>query len=141
MSTMMMDTSPFPVGKHKGTPMCQVPADYYVWFMRQDWKDKYQSIVSYVHANAEIIKARLRAEKNTKAAYPAKQLTDSDLFPFGKNKAEGKTMRQVDAKYYAYFMDQEWRTRFKSVLDYVKRNKTAINSELEDLDQMPLANV
>ncbi len=30
-------------GKHKGTPVREVPVDYLRWFVQQDWSEKYLS--------------------------------------------------------------------------------------------------
>lgn len=43
----LSDESPFPFGKHKGTPMLQVPLSYLNWFLAQDWASKWPAVIAY----------------------------------------------------------------------------------------------
>jgi uncharacterized protein (DUF3820 family) len=67
-----------------------------------------------------------------------KQLEDSDLMPFGKH--EGKRMDKVPASYLDWFDTEAQVTNWngKAVLDYIKRNRLAIDAELDEQGLIPL---
>ena len=44
----LSDKSPFPFGKHKGTPMELVPISYLNWFKQQDWSNKWPAVLAYI---------------------------------------------------------------------------------------------
>ena len=46
-------------GKHKGTPMKEVPAKYLDWFMDQTWKDSWPNLVAYCQKNEKYIAEEL----------------------------------------------------------------------------------
>ena len=57
-------------------------------------------------------------------------LNDNDPFPFGTHK--GKPMEKVPATYLDWVQDQPWISKWPDVVDYIERNRTAIDYELEE---------
>ena len=57
-------------------------------------------------------------------------LKDTDLFPFGKNK--GIPMEKVPASYLDWMIDQPWSSKYPDVVEYVERNRKAIDMELKE---------
>ena len=46
----MDDDTPFPFSKkYKGVPSGEVPDDFLVWFLRQDWCDQWPEVVEYAN--------------------------------------------------------------------------------------------
>lgn len=43
----MKDEDPIPFGKYKGAPIGEVPADYLLWFLAQDWSKKWPQVEAY----------------------------------------------------------------------------------------------
>ena len=43
------DDSKMPVGTHKGKRLGEIPDSYWLWFIRQDWCDKYPDLVEYAN--------------------------------------------------------------------------------------------
>lgn len=43
------DDDRMPIGTHKGKRLAQVPDHYWLWFLRQDWCDKYPDLVEYAN--------------------------------------------------------------------------------------------
>lgn len=43
------DASIMPWGKYKDTPLGEVPDDYWVWFLKQAWCDKWTDLVEYAN--------------------------------------------------------------------------------------------
>lgn len=50
----LTDSSPMPIGKHRGKPMRQVPAVYLLWLFRQPGFD-HNGIRHYVIANLDAL--------------------------------------------------------------------------------------
>jgi hypothetical protein len=57
-------------------------------------------------------------------------LTDCDPFPFGKYK--GQRMEDVPASYLDWFDGQPWADSWPEVREYVKRNRSVLNLEIEE---------
>lgn len=51
------DESIMPFGKHRGKPLGEVPADYLVWLLEQDWatSDKWEGIYRYALNNEKAL--------------------------------------------------------------------------------------
>lgn len=60
MSKELEDSWIFPFGKHKGTPIGEVPADYLDWLDGQDWIDKHPNIKAYIKRNRKVIDIELK---------------------------------------------------------------------------------
>lgn len=45
----LTDESLMPIGIHKGKRLGDIPDDYWEWFLKQDWCDKYPAIVQYAN--------------------------------------------------------------------------------------------
>ncbi len=60
----LTDASPFPWGKHKGTPMKKVPADYLVWCYDQKWIREWPDLNDYLVANIKVIESELPDEED-----------------------------------------------------------------------------
>lgn len=56
-------------------------------------------------------------------------LSDSDPFPFGTHK--GKLMKDVPSAYLDWLDGQPWSSSWPEVLDYIDRNRKAINQDLK----------
>lgn len=59
------------------------------------------------------------------------QLNDDDKFPFGKYLREGKTFKEVPAEYMDWLHGQKWIKEWPAVLDYIERNRKAIDVEMK----------
>lgn len=57
-------------------------------------------------------------------------LKDSDPFPFGTHK--GKPMEKVPASYLDWVIDQSWINKYPDIIEYVERNRKAIDMELKE---------
>ena len=51
--TTLHDDNLMPFGKHKGQRLGDVPDDYLIWFLRQDWCEKYPRLVDYAQCVSE----------------------------------------------------------------------------------------
>ena len=53
----LTDKDPMPFGKHKGTPMRDVPVDYLIWLMDQPWIKSARNVklFNYLEANKSVI--------------------------------------------------------------------------------------
>lgn len=50
-------------GKHKGTPVCEVPASYLLWLYYTDWlEDSYQGLYEYIKRRLGALRAAQRKE-------------------------------------------------------------------------------
>jgi uncharacterized protein (DUF3820 family) len=45
--TKLNDDDKMPFGKHKGERLGDVPDDYLLWFVRQEWSVSYPDLVEY----------------------------------------------------------------------------------------------
>ena len=45
--TTLHDDDEMPFGKHKWGRLGEVPDDYWLWFLKQDWCDKWPDLVEY----------------------------------------------------------------------------------------------
>lgn len=53
----LTDTSPMPFGKHKGTPMQDVPAPYLHWLWTEGMEHDHESeVANYIRDNLEALK-------------------------------------------------------------------------------------
>ena len=43
----MNDEDLMPFGKHKGTPIGEVPASYLIWVLEQDWAEEWKAVYDY----------------------------------------------------------------------------------------------
>lgn len=64
-----------------------------------------------------------------------RRLSDGDPFPFGYYKRIGATMKDVPARVLDRWRDAKWMSSYPAVADYIERNATAIDAELEDEDR------
>lgn len=57
-SVMLSDLDPMPFGKHKGTPMQDVPADYlhYLWNNGLRQKTRTSNVADYIQRNLHTLK-------------------------------------------------------------------------------------
>lgn len=59
MSTMaeneLNDLSPMPFGKHRDTPMQDVPASYFHWLWHKDGFDKKSPVGRYINGNRQAL--------------------------------------------------------------------------------------
>jgi len=60
----LTDQDPMPSGKHEGTPMGQVPAEYLDWLDGQDWfrysqSPKWRAVRQYINENRDAIQAEI----------------------------------------------------------------------------------
>jgi hypothetical protein len=73
-SIALRDNDPMPFGKHKGTSMKNVPADYLDWLRGQDWIAKWPMVAAYLDSNKSVIDAELadcrRDEEEEDLDYP-----------------------------------------------------------------------
>jgi uncharacterized protein (DUF3820 family) len=53
----LIDTSPMPFGKHKGTPMANVPAGYLLWLYDIV---KPGDVKDYIRANEQALRAEVK---------------------------------------------------------------------------------
>jgi uncharacterized protein (DUF3820 family) len=51
--TKLSDDDKMPFGKHKGKRLGDVPDDYWMWFLRQDWCDEWPYLVEYANLIGE----------------------------------------------------------------------------------------
>jgi len=56
------DETPMPFGKHEGTPLKDVPADYLMWVADQNWLEEWPSLEEYLTDNEQSIQMELRYE-------------------------------------------------------------------------------
>ena len=49
----LTDDDYMPWGKYKGTRLGEVPDEYFVWFLKQDWCDKWPDLVEYANQCVE----------------------------------------------------------------------------------------
>lgn len=56
----MNDHSIMPFGKHKGKSLINVPADYLLWFIDQDWSDAWPELVKYIKDNMPAILSEVK---------------------------------------------------------------------------------
>lgn len=55
----LTEDDPMPFGKHRGRPLCCVPASYLLWFFEQDWAPKdYPALFDYVEDNYDELQDR-----------------------------------------------------------------------------------
>lgn len=59
-----------------------------------------------------------------------KKLTDQDPFPYGVHK--DKPMEKVPASYLDWVIDQPWINKWPEVVEYIERNRKAIDKELKE---------
>jgi uncharacterized protein (DUF3820 family) len=57
------------------------------------------------------------------------ELTDESPCPIGK-RWKGVPMKDVPANFLDWFMGQDWRFKFPALVDYVERNRKAIDQDL-----------
>lgn len=55
----LTDECPMPLGKHTGTPMQEVPAEYLVWY-RQEAKRADKRVIDYIIDNWDVIQKELK---------------------------------------------------------------------------------
>lgn len=60
-------------------------------------------------------------------------LTDDCKFPFGLHK--GKRMKDVPSEYLDWMDGQPWSHKWPEVVDYIDRNRKAINLDLKHKDR------
>jgi hypothetical protein len=53
--TPLTDKSPMTFGKHKGTPMGEVPGDYLQWLSGQPWITDWPAVNAYLRKNMDLI--------------------------------------------------------------------------------------
>jgi len=58
----LTDESEMPMGKHKGTPMANVPAHHLRWLSEQDWISKYPELQEYITENKDVIDQELKED-------------------------------------------------------------------------------
>lgn len=92
----MTGKDPFPFGKHKGTPLDEVPKSYIKWWLDQDWASEKKDLYAYYTqgeaavAKPEELKSNAVEDELLKLASPefkmwwnqnyAKRLRGSELF-------------------------------------------------------------
>jgi len=60
MKAPFTDNTLMPFGKHRGTPLKDVPAGWLDWFMDQDWaEEKWPRLVEYCNGNIHAIEQEL----------------------------------------------------------------------------------
>lgn len=90
--------------------------------MRQSYKDRM---------------ARKEAKQTCKTCAPSKpkkkfkRLEDTDKFPFGQYRKQDKTFNEVPAEYLDWLHGQPWIGKYPAVLDYIERNRKAIDMEMK----------
>lgn len=47
--TELHDDDRMPFGKYRGERLGDIPDDYWRWFLRQDWCDRYSDLVEYAN--------------------------------------------------------------------------------------------
>lgn len=47
--TKLNDNDKMPFGTHKNEPLGDVPDHYWIWFLKQNWCDKYPDLVEYAN--------------------------------------------------------------------------------------------
>ena len=77
--------------------------------------------------------ALLKPMAEVRSARSFRQLKDSDPMRFGPH--EGKCMMDVPASYLDYLRDADWLSKWPAVEDYIERNASAIDKELDDRDK------
>lgn len=87
--------------------------------MRQSYKDRM--------ARKELKKEPIKTARGKISG----QHHDDDKFPFGKYKREGKTFKEVPAEYLDWLHGQKWIGEWPAVLDYIERNRKAIDMEMK----------
>ena len=66
---IMRDGDPFPFGKHKGTKMKDVPADYLDWLRGQPWIGQWPLVDAYIKRNKSVIDYELENEPERSSRY------------------------------------------------------------------------
>lgn len=51
----LTDDSPMPFGKYEGTKLGDVPADYLLWLLRQDWIGGWRGLHNYLKSRQDIL--------------------------------------------------------------------------------------
>lgn len=49
MATKLTDSDAMPFGKYKGQQLGDVPDSWFLWFLEQDWCDKFPDLVEYAN--------------------------------------------------------------------------------------------
>ena len=62
MIDQLTDTSPMPLGKYKGVPMQEVPAEYLIWY-RENAKSPNPQLMEYILDNWQVLKKEVRNGK------------------------------------------------------------------------------
>jgi hypothetical protein len=65
---LLKDTDPMPFGKHKGTPLANVPAKYLLWLWKEVFFDKIASpsdyfrypLSKYIHENLHVLESEIK---------------------------------------------------------------------------------
>jgi uncharacterized protein (DUF3820 family) len=57
-------------------------------------------------------------------------ISDKTTFPFGKHK--GQLLGDVPASYLLWFYDQEWAPKFMDIMEYVAKNRLALEKEARE---------
>lgn len=57
--TKYTDDTAMPFGKHKGTPLREVPPEYLMWLAEQDWLEDWPSLEEYLIENEQAIQMDL----------------------------------------------------------------------------------
>lgn len=60
-TTPLTDESPMPLGKHKGTPMEDVPAEYLIWYKEEARRPNPQ-IIEYINDNWDALKKEVEKQ-------------------------------------------------------------------------------
>ncbi len=62
--TPWTDKTEMPWGKNKGTPLKDIPPDYFIWLKEQSWLPQWPQLAAYIEKNADAFKAEKEEEKN-----------------------------------------------------------------------------
>jgi uncharacterized protein (DUF3820 family) len=49
LGNRLHDDSIMPFGTHKGKKLGEIPDNYWLWFLRQDWCDEWPDLVEYAN--------------------------------------------------------------------------------------------
>ena len=94
------DDSVFPWGKHKGKLMKDIPANYWEWFMTQDWREKHTNLVDYVRANRVRIEEELDQKRERRQASEQTNIQNDSagsVTPEGESQANNEQANGQDS--------------------------------------------
>jgi hypothetical protein len=76
---MLTDADLMPFGKHKGTPLGQIPESYWYWFLQQKWAGYHHMLRDYAHRQCPYVEVSLTEEEKPKPPYVPGPVTHPEI--------------------------------------------------------------